>query len=75
MLIDQQLKKRIWRLLLSATTPAIDQRLADRDVNDDSLPRLTRRSVAQSAISTLADAPSWMSPSLVLTTARAASGL
>jgi hypothetical protein len=72
MLIDQ-LKKGLWHRLRSATAPAVDQPHTDRDIYD-SLPRLNRGSAAQSAISRLGDAPSWMSPSLVLTTARAASG-
>ena len=69
-----QLKRGLWHRLRSATALAPDRRHADRDVYDDSLPRLNRGSAPQSAISRLADAHSWMSPSLVLTTARAASG-
>jgi hypothetical protein len=73
MLIDQP-KKGLWHLLRHATAPAVDQPRADRDIYDDSLPRLKRGSAAQSAVSRRGGAPSWMSPSLILTTARAASG-
>ena len=69
-----QLKRGLWYRLRSAASLAPDRCHADSDVHDDSLPRLNRGSAAQSAISRLAVAHPWMSPSLVLTTARAASG-
>ncbi len=75
MLIDQQLKKRIWRLLLSATMPAAGPGPYARGVGDDSLPRLNRGGGAQSAVSRLEDTASWMSSSLLLTATRTASGV
>ena len=69
-----RLRKGLWHRLRGPTAPAVDRPHTDRDVYDDGLPRLNLGRVAQGAVSRRGGAPSWMSPSLVLTTARAASG-
>ena len=69
-----QLKQGLWHRLRRATAAAVDQLHTDRDVYDDCLPRLNPGSAAQRPVSRRGGAPSWISPSHVLTTARAASG-
>jgi hypothetical protein len=70
-MLIHRMKEGIRRQLLGVITPAVDQSASDRDVSDCAVPRLNRGR----ATSRLQDAPSWMSPMLILTTARATSGV
>jgi hypothetical protein len=70
-----QLESGNWRSLLSPAARIFGQRSPNEDICDNEIRRMNREIQRQGSISILADVPSRMGTLLVLTIARATSGV
>ena len=73
-MLMQRLKRSIQSRLLDAAASAADRPFS-HEMRDESLSQPNRGTVGLRAISWAGNTSSWTSPSLILTTARAASGV
>jgi hypothetical protein len=76
-MLKHQLKIDLWSLLLMAVTPSTAQSPSNTQAHSGRLARVNRRGnvEGENTMSKWRDRSSWMSSEVVLTTARAASGM